>query len=50
MYPKSIRFNILVSPEFLNFFEMRSTPKLSKYIALLPYTNKAIQLVPIDLY
>ena len=34
---------------FLISFEIFSTPKLSKYIILLPFTYKASQSVPIDL-
>ena len=34
---------------FLISFGICSTQKLSKYMILLPFTNKAIQLVPIDL-
>ena len=35
---------------FLVSFGICSSPKLSKYITLLPFTYKAIQRVPIDLY
>ena len=34
---------------FLFFFGICSTPKLSKYIILLPFTYKTIQWVPTDL-
>ena len=35
---------------FLISFGMCSTPKLSKYLMLLPFTYKAIQSGPIDSY
>ena len=41
----NIGYYIFVSYEF----SIRSTPKLSNYIILLPFTYKAIQWVPIDL-
>ena len=35
---------------FLISFRICSTSNLSKYIALLPFTEKVIQRVPIELY
>ena len=36
--------------DFLIYFGIYSTPKLSKYVTLLLFLCKAIQRVPIDLY
>ena len=43
LYSKNICCDTFTSHEFL-------TPKLSHYVTLLPFTDKAIQRVPIDLY
>ena len=40
----------LVPMNFLISFRMYSTPKVSKYVTLLPFTYKAIERVPTDLY
>ena len=40
----------LVPINFLISFRMYSTPKVSKYVTLLPFTYKAIERVPTDLY
>ena len=40
---KNVFYNILFPRYFLISFGICSTPKLSKYIILLPFTYKAIQ-------
>ena len=40
----------LLLMKFLVSFGICSTPKLQNYVALPPFTYKAIQWVPIDLY
>ena len=50
LYSIIICYYIFVSNDFLNFFWMCSTPKLSKYMKLLLFTYKAIQWVLISSY
>ena len=40
----------LLTIHFFISFGMYSTPKLSKYVALFPFTYRTIQWVPIDLH
>ena len=49
LYYESVCFDIFVTNIFFISLEMCLTPKLSRYLTLLPYTCKDIQRVPIDL-
>ena len=49
LYSEDMIYNIVVVNKFLDFSGMGSTPKLSKYVAVLPFALKAIHCIPTDL-
>ena len=49
LYSKDMSYNIVVVNKFLDFSGMDSTPKLSKYVTVLPFALKAIHCIPTDL-